>query len=255
MTNIWRIKSKILRKQSSPWTIYYIFFEYTHTHTPILWNTRICVQNVCIIISRVQSLQSYRRLDASPCESDVATDALFFAACTNTGVTCTYIYINIHAGCIVLYNIPPTPVHVPRRFVIFCCTWTPPRHTPSPAAALIIQNIVVPTRMCDPVVVVVVGIIYYDTITVRGAAYIVLCAAPAQWTLFAPVNKNPVKLVRAVFIFLPKTIIIIIIRPRGPLCDYCALYIYVYNIVIVILCYVRGTAERPRTFGPPPNPV
>jgi len=46
------------------------------------------------------------------------------------------IHIHTHTGCIVLYNIPPTPVHVPRRFVIFCCTWTPPRRTPSPAAAL-----------------------------------------------------------------------------------------------------------------------
>lgn len=47
-----------------------------------------------------------------------------------------YVYTHTRGASYYIYNIPPTPVHVPRRFVIFCCTWTPPRRTPSPAAAL-----------------------------------------------------------------------------------------------------------------------
>lgn len=117
--------------------ILYIFRVYTHTHTPILWNTRICVQNVCIIISRVSKPAV---VQATWCESVWIGRrhwrAVFRGLYKHRCDVYIYIYINIHAGCIVLYNIPPTPVHVPRRFVIFCCTWTPPRHTPSPAAAL-----------------------------------------------------------------------------------------------------------------------
>jgi len=64
-------------------------------------------------------------------------------------------------------------------------------HHPIPAAAL---NII----LCPPECATrSYYYYYYTTRTIH----------PAQWTLFPPVNKNPVKLAPAVFIFLLKTII------------------------------------------------